>query len=178
MKAAPVGSSWVSTTFAAMPSFRHVAEAMAPNSSPPIFEMNVTLAPTRAAATAWLEPLPPGPSLKPEPAMVSPMPGMRLARKARSATNTPRMATPRFPSAIRRRPWVLNLLRRNDALLEDETAIEAPLASLDHAIGLLGHLVEFHALDRAHRPGPCFGAIDLFLNFGLDRRDLIGLADH
>ena len=39
--------------------------------------MRLTLAPARAAATAWFEPLPPGPILKPEPISVSPM--IRLA---------------------------------------------------------------------------------------------------
>ena len=39
--------------------------------------MKVTSAPTRAAATDWFEPLPPGPILKPEPMIVSPIPGMR-----------------------------------------------------------------------------------------------------
>ena len=38
--------------------------------------MKVTSAPTRAAATDWFEPLPPGPSLKPEPMIVSPISGM------------------------------------------------------------------------------------------------------
>jgi hypothetical protein len=83
-----------------MPSFRQVASADAPNSSLPSREMIVTAAPTRAAATAWFEPLPPGPILKPEPAIVSPIPGMRPARNARSATKMPRMATPRLPVAI------------------------------------------------------------------------------
>ena len=83
-----------------MPSFFQVASAIAPNSSLPILEMKVTSAPTRAAATDWFEPLPPGPSLKPEPMMVSPISGCGPARNARSATKTPRMATPRFSLAI------------------------------------------------------------------------------
>src|SRR5437762_2393644 len=175
MKAAPVGALAVSMTFALIPSLRQVVKAMAANSSLPSFDMKVTSAPARAAATAWFEPLPPGPILKPEPAIVSPMPGMRPARKARSATKMPRIAT---PLAIRSPRPDSSGIGRDDALLEDEAAIEAPLAGLDHAIGLLRHLVESHALDRAHRPRTPFGGIDLLLDLGLDRRDLVGLAYH
>ena len=53
-----------------------VARAMSPKASGPILEMKVTAPPRRAAATDWFEPLPPGPILKPEPAMVSPIAGM------------------------------------------------------------------------------------------------------
>jgi len=41
--------------------FAQVSRAIRAKSSAPTFEMKVTSAPTRAAATAWLEPLPPGP---------------------------------------------------------------------------------------------------------------------
>jgi hypothetical protein len=43
--------------------------------------MKLTRPPARDAATAWLEPLPPGPSLNDWPISVSPQAGMRLARK-------------------------------------------------------------------------------------------------
>ena len=42
--------------------------------------MNETGLPARAAATAWFDPLPPGPTEKPLPVIVSPTTGMRLAR--------------------------------------------------------------------------------------------------
>ena len=58
-----------------MPSLAQVSRAIRAKSSAPSLEMKVTSAPTRAAATDWLEPLPPGPSLKPEPKMVSPIRG-------------------------------------------------------------------------------------------------------
>ena len=45
----------------------------------------------RAAATAWLEPFPPGPSLKLNPSTVSPQAGSFGVRKARSATKIPMM---------------------------------------------------------------------------------------
>src|SRR6185437_14145703 len=140
MKAAPVGSLALSATRAVMPSASQVESAMRPKSSFPRREMKVTAAPARAAATDWFDPLPPGPSLKPEPVMVSPMPGMRPARKARSATKMPRMATPFldiFGSGI----------GRDDALLEDETAVEPTLPRLDDAIGFLRQIVEGEALD-------------------------------
>ena len=71
----------------------------------------------------------------------------------------------------------LNLVRRDDALLEDEAAVEAPLAGLDDAIGLLGEVVEGEALDRPHRPRLPFRRIDLLLHLGGDRQDLGRLAD-
>jgi hypothetical protein len=77
-----------------VPSRSQVARAMSPKASRPILETRVTAAPHRAAATAWLEPFPPGPMANPDPAIVSPTAGIRIARNARSATNMPRMATP------------------------------------------------------------------------------------
>src|SRR5262252_7293648 len=172
MKAAPVASVGERTTCAAMPSRCQVASAMSPKASPPILLTNVTLAPTRAAATDWFEPLPPGPMRKPEPKMVSPIAGRRSARNARSATNTPRMATPSFP------PFMGSRVRRDHALGEDEAAVEPALATGDHAIGLLGVLVEGHALDGNHRPGLSFRPVDLLLHLLLHQRNLRRLADH
>src|SRR5262249_21821874 len=145
---------------------------MSPKASLPILEMKVTLPPTRAAATDWFEPLPPGPILKPEPAMVSPITGSRPARNARSATKMPRMVTPP-PAAM-----ASTLIGRDEALFEDEAAIEPALAGLDDAVGLLGKVVEGEALDRAHRPGFALRRIDLLLHFSGDRQDLLRLADH
>src|SRR5579859_6695276 len=62
---------------------------MSPKGSEPSLEMKLTLPPARAAATAWLEPLPPGPSLNDWPMRVSPHAGTRSVRKARSATKLP-----------------------------------------------------------------------------------------
>lgn len=69
---------------------------MLPNASFPILQMKLTRAPARAAATAWFEPLPPGPIEKLLPAIVSPIFGKRLATYAASATNTPRIQTSVF----------------------------------------------------------------------------------
>src|SRR5262245_54290595 len=154
-----------------MPSSFQVLSAMSPKASRPILEMKVTLAPARAAATDWFEPLPPGPIAKPEPVMVSPILGSRPARNARSATKMPRMATPSCAA-------MPLLLRRDHALGEDEAAIEARLRRGDDAIGLLGMLIERHALDRAHGPRLAFGAIDLRLHLALHVRDLRRLAHH
>src|SRR2546421_11466969 len=59
-------------------------------------------------------------------------------------------------------------LRRDNALLEHETAIEAGLASGDDAISPLGPLIKGHSLDRTHPPGFALGAIDLALHLRLD----------
>src|SRR5262249_39662158 len=145
--------------------------AISPKASP-ILLTNTTLAPTRAAATDWFEPLPPGPMRKPEPKMVSPIAGSRSARNARSATNTPRMATPSFS------PFMGSPVRRDHALGKDEAAVETALAAGDDAIGLPGMLIEGHALDRDHRPGFSFRPVDLLLHLLLHQRDLRRLADH
>src|ERR1039458_10620033 len=55
--------------------------------------MKLAGAPARAAATAWLEPLPPGPSWKERPMKVSPQVGSLSVRKARSATKLPMTVT-------------------------------------------------------------------------------------
>jgi hypothetical protein len=47
-------------------------------------------------------------------------------------------------------PFELSRVGRNDTLLEDEAAIEATFAGLDHAIGLLREFIEGKSLDRAH----------------------------
>src|SRR3974390_445799 len=69
------------------------------------------------------------------------------------------------------------LVRCDDALLEDETAIEAPLAGLNDAIGLFCEIVEFKTLYSAHGRGAPLRGIDLGLHLGLDRRHVAGLAD-
>jgi len=46
-----------------------------------------------AAATAWFDPFPPGPSRNSDPRMVSPQAGRRGVRNARSATKLPMIVT-------------------------------------------------------------------------------------
>ena len=87
-----------------IPSVSQVLIASSPKASLPIREMKVTPAPARAAATAWFDPLPPGPIANPEPAIVSPIAGRLPARKARSTTKTPRTATPFLLMVIALRP--------------------------------------------------------------------------
>src|SRR5580704_7969554 len=93
MVAAPVGVSQVPTSEASMPSEAQSSRAILPKASSPSLEKNCVLAPARAQATAWLEPLPPGPRAKDEPIRVSPQAGRRAARKARSATKLPMTRT-------------------------------------------------------------------------------------
>ena len=76
---APKGSG-VTITTGFTPASAHVFIAMSANGSCPRRVMNDTGAPSRAAATAWLEPLPPGPKAKLVPKMVSPRRGGRAAR--------------------------------------------------------------------------------------------------
>src|SRR3546814_13803134 len=66
--------------------------------------------------------------------------------------------------------WRSALVRRQHALGEDEAAVEPPLAAGDNEVGALGVPVEGHALDRHHRPGLAFGAVDLRLHFLIPRR--------
>ena len=49
---------------------------------------------------------------------------------------------------------------RNDALDEDEAAIEPALAGLHHGIGFFRALIEGEALDGAHGPRPTLGPVD------------------
>src|SRR5258708_6442239 len=103
MDAAPVGWSRVSEqNVVSMPSFLYVARARSPKVSLPSLQMNATLAPRRAAATAWFEPLPPGPILKSEPITVSPQAGARGVLKARSVMKLPMTVIHR--SAIEKTP--------------------------------------------------------------------------
>ena len=69
-------------------------------------------------------------------------------------------------------------VRRNNALCQDEAAIEAPLAGLDHAIGLLRLLVEGETLDGLQRPVLALGLVDRCLHFLLHIRQVVGRADN
>ena len=65
--------------------------AMLAKSSFPRRDIKCTFPPANAAATAWLDPLPPGPRENSFPIIVSPISGWRDARYAVSATKTPRI---------------------------------------------------------------------------------------
>ena len=69
---------------------------MLAKSSFPRREIKCTFPPANAAATAWLDPLPPGPSENSFPIIVSPILGWRDARYAVSATKTPRITISLF----------------------------------------------------------------------------------
>ncbi len=62
MRARPVGASTVSSPRVSMPSPSKMSRRPRPASSPPTQPTKATLAPARAAATAWFSPLPPGAS--------------------------------------------------------------------------------------------------------------------
>src|SRR6202790_902676 len=63
---------------------------MSPKGSAPTLPMKLAAAPKRAAAIAWFEALPPGPSVAPRPASVSCQCGSRGTRLVRSTANRPR----------------------------------------------------------------------------------------
>ena len=114
---------------------------MLPKSSLASRVIIVTSAPKFPAATAWLEPLPPGPKAKEFPKIVSPILGMRAARYAVSATNTPNITI--FP-------MLLFLVRPYYAFSKCKTAIKPPLTSLNDCISLLGPIVKRKSLNRQH----------------------------
>src|ERR1035438_5424325 len=93
MAAAPVAVVVVSRWRVSMPSVLYRSRARSPKGSLPSLLMKLTRAPARAAATAWLEPLPPGPSWKELPMKVSPHAGSFSVRNARSATKLPMTVT-------------------------------------------------------------------------------------
>src|SRR5579885_2608523 len=106
---------------------------MRPNASRPSLLMKAVRPPRRAAATAWLEPLPPGPVRKRLPSTVSPQTGRRGVRNARSATKMPITQT--------RSRAMGRSLRRGagdmHALLQEKAAIGPQLAGGDDGVGLL-----------------------------------------
>ena len=84
--ATPLASPAARTTCAvSMPSSRQSAVAICPKASSPIRATSDTAAPMRAAATAAFEPLPPGETVKPCAATVSPTVSGRAMREVKSA---------------------------------------------------------------------------------------------
>ena len=73
-----VGSAERTTADASTPSVFHSSWARSPNVSSPTAVRNETSAPSRAAPTAWFEPLPPSSVRKSVPITVSPRSGTRV----------------------------------------------------------------------------------------------------
>ena len=82
-----------SSIYGVTPDDFQVSRAIWPKSSLPKRLIIETLTPNLPAATAWLEPLPPGPRENEFPKTVSPIMGILSARYAVSATNTPKITT-------------------------------------------------------------------------------------
>src|SRR5271165_504568 len=74
--------------------------AISPKASRPNLVIRRTSLFSRAAATAWFEALPPGPSLKAIPRIVSPHLGIRSVRQVRSATKAPKTQTFGFAMVV------------------------------------------------------------------------------
>src|SRR5262249_47467887 len=83
INAIPVGASFGSQR-SLTPASRSPARASAAKASLPIAPTIRTSAPSRAAATAWFAPFPPGPREHVAPVTVSPARGSRAARTTRS----------------------------------------------------------------------------------------------
>ena len=75
MCAMPEGPGTVRRWPTSTPAATRVSRSRGPNASSPTAPMKVTGAPARAAAIAWLAPLPPGIMRKARPVTVSPRPG-------------------------------------------------------------------------------------------------------
>ena len=94
MAAVPLGvPAMRSTAWVSMPSACSAASSAAPWASCPTAPSIATRAPWRAAATAWLAPLPPPSVSKPLPVSVSPGAGRRGVRMRRSMFRLPTTST-------------------------------------------------------------------------------------
>ena len=89
IRATPVRPSTVVSPVRSMPSRSSAARARIPNASRPTAPTNAVGAPSRAAATAWLAPLPPSCSENVAPVTVSPAAGNRSAWATRSTLTEP-----------------------------------------------------------------------------------------
>ncbi len=94
IKAMPEGDAGArATKRVSIPSASKAARARAPNSSSPTRATKVTRPPARAAATAWLAPLPPAAMENSPPRTVSPGRGMRGTRMIMSVLELPTTRT-------------------------------------------------------------------------------------
>jgi hypothetical protein len=102
--ATPVGApSRRATWLVSMPSAASSASASSPSSSAPTAPTIETSALARAAATAWLAPLPPPWRAKVPPATVSPARGSRPTETTRSTFTDPTTTT--RPISVPREGW-------------------------------------------------------------------------
>ena len=97
MKACPVGAVSRRTELLSIRASAMVAASTSPASSVPTAPMKHVGAPARAAATAWLSPLPPGYLFADSARMVSPGDGMRSTVNTVSRFALPRIVTPLRP---------------------------------------------------------------------------------
>ena len=89
ISAVPVGLATFVTCCVSTPASRSPASRVAPKASRPTQPAMPTRAPSLAAATAWLAPLPPGAVKKPPPMIVWPRSGKRSQRATRSMFRLP-----------------------------------------------------------------------------------------
>ncbi len=89
IRATPVGASPTRTPTVSTPASRCESSSSRPWSSSPTRASSAVRAPSRAAATAWFAPLPPGWTARSEPSTVSPAPGRRSTPITRSALADP-----------------------------------------------------------------------------------------
>src|SRR6185437_7100925 len=147
ISAAPVGASRITRTpEVCTPNVLKLRMVSAPSRSPPTAATISTLAPHRAAATAWLAPLPPNPMSKPVPNTVSPPLGTTSLMNCRSVLALP-TTTMRGLSATVRSPvewaWRSDVLHRL-ALHERDVEDGCPAGNRG-----AGHAL----LQQRHRPG-------------------------
>ncbi|CAM5442326.1 hypothetical protein SCYAM73S_03701 [Streptomyces cyaneofuscatus] len=89
ISATPVGAPPTRTPSVSTPAARWLSSNSRPWSSSPTRASSAVRAPNRAAATAWLAPLPPGWTARSEPSTVSPGAGRRSTPITRSALAEP-----------------------------------------------------------------------------------------
>lgn len=89
ISATPVGAPPTRTPTVSTPDARCESSSSRPCASSPTRASRAVRAPSRAAATAWFAPLPPGWTARSEPSTVSPAPGRRSTPITRSALADP-----------------------------------------------------------------------------------------
>ena len=87
-----------------MPSVARTPSSSRPSASAPTAPTKRVRAPARAAATAWLSPLPPGPSARPDDSNVCPATGSAATSRTRSRLALPSTVTP-LPPGMAERYW-------------------------------------------------------------------------